>query len=137
MYCSSFRKRLFFFQSYKVILVLAVLIFLNVQTINAQVPDKEKDMIKLDEMIDVMKKEKDTTTQEVQLTKKEKKAKRIKEGKWVFTPYIAPAYSPELEFAISGGALVTFSTNPSDTLLTRSSVPVAFTISSNGSKLLT
>ncbi len=124
------------------ILFLFQLLFVNM--LLAQEPEKEKDLIKIDEVFSNIRNTKLSAEDSAKaaasgkpLTKKEKKAQRIKDGKWVFTPYIAPAYSPELEFAISGGALVTFSTKPSDTLLTRSSVPVAFTISSNGSKLLT
>jgi hypothetical protein len=110
----------------------------------AQEPEKEKDLIKMDEIIDRISKSsvsrKDSIRKQEEVrkpTRKEIKAQRIQDGKMVMTPYIAPVYSPELEFAISGGALVTFSTKPGDTLLTRSSVPVAFTISSNGSMLLT
>jgi hypothetical protein len=130
---------------FKIVLTFLIIV-LSVfdYTLHAQEPEKEKDLIKVDEVVDNLKRSKTQSSDSLQpqeagipLTKKEKKAKRIKEGKTVLTPYIAPAYSPELEFAISGGALVTFSTKPSDTTLTRSSVPVAFTISSNGSKLLT
>ncbi len=105
---------------------------------------QEKELIKVDEVIvDLANKQSrksdslQIAADDTSLTRKEKKAQRIKQGKVVFTAYIAPAYSPELEFAISGGALVTFSTKSSDTVLLRSSVPVAFTISSNGSKLFT
>jgi hypothetical protein len=53
------------------------------------------------------------------------------------TPFVAPGYSPELEFSLSGGALTSFTTNKKDTTLLRSSVPVTFTISSTGSWLFT
>ncbi len=53
------------------------------------------------------------------------------------TPFIAPGYSPELQFSLSGGALASFSTNKKDTSLLRSTVPLTFTISSTGSWLFT
>ncbi len=127
--------------------ITAVLILMNVNLVQAQEPEKEKELIKVDEVFDNIKRREkklgakpDSAAKAIEQakpTRKQKKEQRIKDGKMVISPYIAPAYSPELEFAISGGALVTFSTKPSDTLLTRSSVPVAFTVSSNGSKLLT
>jgi hypothetical protein len=135
---SPLRKFLFVFLKVTKCFTALFIFILQINFTDGQTPDQEKDMIKVDEVIDNLKKETpEDSLKGIPLTKKEKKAKKIKEGKMVISPYIAPAYSPELEFAISGGALVTFSTKPSDSLLTRSSVPVAFTISSNGSKLLT
>ena len=32
-----------------------------------------------------------------------KKAKKIEDGKFLFSPIIGPAYTPELQFAIGGG----------------------------------
>ncbi len=131
-------------KSIRQVFIVCAFVFLNLNYVFAQEPEKEKELIKVDEVINSLsRKVRDIPDsaisggEQVPLSRKQKKEQRIKEGKTVISPYIAPAYSPELEFAISGGALVTFSTKPSDTLLTRSSVPVAFTISSNGSKLLT
>jgi outer membrane protein assembly factor BamA len=65
-----------------------------------------------------------------QKMEKEKNRARI-------TPFIAPGYSPELQYSLSGGALASFSTNRKDTTLLRSSVPLTFTVSSTGSWLFT
>ncbi|BDD03840.1 BamA/TamA family outer membrane protein [Aureibacter tunicatorum] len=43
-----------------------------------------------------------------------------------------PGYSPDFGFLIGGSALFTFSTNPADTALKRSVVPVAFAYMANG-----
>lgn len=72
----------------------------------------------------------------IQLTKKEKKEKAIREGKLLISPYAAPSYSPELSLNLAGGLLFTFRTSQKDTALPRSSAPLSFTISSNGSFIL-
>ena len=59
--------------------------------------------------------------------KKLKRAQKIKEGKILFTPILIPAYSPELGGILAGGGLLTFKTNPKDSLIKRSSLP--FTVS--------
>jgi hypothetical protein len=50
-----------------------------------------------------------------------------------FTPYAAPGYSPELGGLISGGALFSFSLDPEDPTLPRSSIPVSASFTSSGS----
>ena len=62
---------------------------------------------------------------------------RKQETRTRITPFIAPGYSPELQFSLSGGALLSFSTDRKDTTLLRSSVPLTFTVSSTGSWLFT
>ncbi len=48
-------------------------------------------------------------------------------------PYIAPSYTPEMEWLLSGGGLITFKTENKDRLLNLSSVPFSVGYSSNGS----
>ncbi len=70
------------------------------------------------------------------LTKKERrklvKEEKIRDGKWMITPVFGPGYTPELGFTIAGGALTSFRTDKSDTLLQRSSLPVTIGISTTG-----
>lgn len=70
---------------------------------------------------------KKTVRLEKKKIRKEKRIKKIAEGKTLFTPILVPAYSPELGALISGGGLVSFKTNKKDSLIQRSSFP--FTIS--------
>jgi len=49
------------------------------------------------------------------------------------TPIVAPGYTPELELTVAAGALMSFSPDPSNEKLPRSSLPVALGISTNGS----
>lgn len=72
-------------------------------------------------------------------TKEEKKAKRkakkqykIDNGKLMIMPLAGPAYTPELEFTLAGGIMVSFKTKPSDSLIQRSSAPLMLGISSTG-----
>jgi len=48
-------------------------------------------------------------------------------------PYIAPTYTPETEWLLSGGGLITFKTHNTDRLLNLSSIPFSAGYSSNGS----
>lgn len=70
------------------------------------------------------------------LTKKEirkhKKQMKIEQGKVLFTPLVGPAYTPELEFTLAGGFMLSYKTNPKDSLIQRSSTPIMFGISSTG-----
>ena len=50
-----------------------------------------------------------------------------------FTPYGAPGYSPELGGLISTGALFSFSFDPEDPTLPRSSIPVSASFTTSGS----
>lgn len=58
---------------------------------------------------------------------------RIKTGRGLLTPYIAPAYTPEMKFIIAIGGLYTFKTQKNNPLLERSSIPFAFSYSTNRS----
>jgi len=53
-----------------------------------------------------------------------------------FTPYGAPGYSPELGGLISTGALFSFSFDPEDPELPRSSIPVSASFTTSGSVIL-
>lgn len=59
---------------------------------------------------------------------------KIELGQSLFTPFIAPAYSPELGFLISAGGLYTFKVQKENPILERSSIPFGASISSNGSR---
>ncbi len=48
---------------------------------------------------------------------------KVANGKATFTPYVAPSYSPEMQFMLSAGGLVTFKLKPESPLLSRSSIP--------------
>jgi hypothetical protein len=74
-----------------------------------------------------------------ELTKEEKKAKRktkkqekIDKGKLMILPLAGPAYTPELEFTLAGGIMISFKTKPSDSLIQRSSAPLMLGVSSTG-----
>jgi outer membrane protein assembly factor BamA len=58
---------------------------------------------------------------------------RLETGKGLLTPYIAPAYSPEMKFLIAIGGLYTFKTQKSNPFLERSSIPFTVSYSTNGS----
>ena len=64
------------------------------------------------------------------LTKKElrqkKKQHKIDQGKLLYTPLAGPAYTPELGFTLAGGFMLSYKTNPKDSLIQRSSSPIMF-----------
>lgn len=70
------------------------------------------------------------------LTKKEKRAQKkagkLAQGKFMMTPFGAPAYTPELGGLIAVGGLATFKTNPTDSLIQRSSLPFSIGYSTTG-----
>jgi len=70
------------------------------------------------------------------LTKKEirqqKKQVKIEQGKPLVTPLAGPAYTPELGFTVAGTVMLSYKTNPKDSLIQRSSSPITFGISSTG-----
>ncbi|MGQ1787705.1 hypothetical protein [Saccharicrinis sp. GN24d3] len=51
----------------------------------------------------------------------------------MFTPYIAPSYSPELELMVTAGALISFKVQPDNPMLGRSSIPFSIGYSTNNS----
>lgn len=64
--------------------------------------------------------------------RKAKKAWKVEQGKPLFTPLAGPAYTPEMGFTIAGGVMISFKTNPMDSLIQRSSSPVMFGLTSTG-----
>lgn len=74
-----------------------------------------------------------------ELSKEQKKEKRkarkqdkIDNGKLMVMPLAGPAYTPELEFTLAGGVMLSFKTKPSDSLIQRSSAPLMLGLSSTG-----
>ena len=72
----------------------------------------------------------------IPLSKKEvRKAKRqdkVDKGKMLITPLAGPAYTPEMGFTLAGGIMISFKTNPGDSLIQRSSGPIMLGISTTG-----
>ena len=73
-----------------------------------------------------------TVKQEKKVQKVEKKAQKIEEGKMLISPIIGPGYTPELQFVIGGGGIISWSNSKKDKELPRSNMPVNLTISSTG-----
>lgn len=63
---------------------------------------------------------------------KEKKEKKVEEGRFMIMPLAGPAYTPELGFTIAGGVMTSFKTNRNDSLIQRSSAPIMLGVSSTG-----
>lgn len=61
----------------------------------------------------------------------EPKVKRD-DGRFHFTPLLAPAYNPEMKFLIAGGFLLSFKADPKDSLLPRSTLSSTISLSSIG-----
>ncbi len=64
--------------------------------------------------------------------RQEKKAVKVEQGKPLFTPLAGPAYTPEMGFTVAGGFMISYMTNPKDSLIQRSSSPIMFGVTSNG-----
>ncbi len=58
---------------------------------------------------------------------------KVANGKATFTPYVAPSYTPEMQFMLSAGGLITFKLKPENPFLSRSSVPFSIAYSTNKS----
>lgn len=54
------------------------------------------------------------------------------DGRLRFTPLLAPAYNPEMQFLIVGGLLLSFKSNPADTLEPRSTLSATVSLSTTG-----
>lgn len=61
-----------------------------------------------------------------------KKQQKIDEGRFMITPLAGPAYSPELGFLLAVGGMLSYKTNPSDSLIQRSSSPTVVSYTSTG-----
>lgn len=64
--------------------------------------------------------------------RKARKQEKIDKGKMMIMPLAGPAYTPELEFTLAGGIMISFKTNPRDSLIQRSSAPAMVGVSSTG-----
>ena len=73
-----------------------------------------------------------TNTQSGKEQRQIKKQEKVKQGKPLFTPLAGPAYTPELGFTLAGGFMLSYKTNPKDSLIQRSSSPIMFGVSSTG-----
>jgi len=71
-------------------------------------------------------------TQSKKEKRKARKELKIQQGKPLVTPLAGPAYTPELGFTLAGGIMISYKTNPDDSLIQRSSTPVMFGVSSTG-----
>lgn len=67
------------------------------------------------------------------LTRKQKRAEKIEEGKFMVFPLVAPAYTPELGPTLIGAIMLSFKTDRSDTIIQRSSTPLNIGLSTRGS----
>lgn len=61
---------------------------------------------------------------------------KLEMGRAMFTPFIAPSYTPETEFMISGGGLLSFKVQPKNKKLERSTVPFSVGYSTNKALLV-
>lgn len=52
------------------------------------------------------------------------------QDKLLINPFILPGYSPDIQFSLAAGAILSFKTKPGDSLLPRTSVPLTITYSS-------
>ncbi len=66
-------------------------------------------------------------------TRKQKRAEKVEQGKFMAFPFAAPAYTPELGPTLIGAVMITFKTNPGDSLIQRSSTPLNIGVSTRGS----
>ncbi|GJM62508.1 BamA/TamA family outer membrane protein [Persicobacter diffluens] len=61
---------------------------------------------------------------------------KIKAGKSIFTPIIAPGYTPEFGALIAVGGIWSFKTNPADQKIERSSIPFTAAYSTTGAVIV-
>ncbi len=69
-------------------------------------------------------------------TRKQKRAEKIEQGKFMAFPIAAPAYTPELGPTLIGAIMLSFKTDRSDTIIQRSSTPLNIGVSTRGSYFL-
>lgn len=81
--------------------------------------------------ISVICQDADSTQQK--LSRKEKRAEKVAQGKFMAFPFAAPAYTPELGPTLVGAVMMSFKTKPGDSLIQRSSTPINIGVSTRGS----
>jgi hypothetical protein len=64
------------------------------------------------------------------------RALSVEAGPMKLVPFIAPGYTPEMQFLVTAGGLITFSFDRKDKHLLRSSIPLSYGRSTNGSTQL-
>lgn len=74
----------------------------------------------------------DKNKEERKSIRKAKRKEKIDKGKLMITPLAGPAYTPELGLTLAGGVMISFKTNPQDTLIQRSSSPIMAGITTTG-----
>ena len=72
------------------------------------------------------------TKEDKKAARKAKKQQKIDEGRIMIIPLAGPAYTPELEFTLAGGIMMSYKTNRQDSLIQRSSSPIMLGVSSTG-----
>lgn len=65
------------------------------------------------------------------------RTEKLEAGKPLFSPFIAPSYTPETELTLTAGGLYSFKLNPQKKDLPRSSIPFSVGYSTNNSLLAT
>lgn len=65
-----------------------------------------------------------------------KKAQKIEDGKILISPLILPGYTPELQFCIGGGGIISWTTNRQNKSLPRSNMAMGITFSSTGAMVI-
>jgi hypothetical protein len=60
------------------------------------------------------------------------KQDKIDNGKFMISPIVIPAYTPELGGLIAAGGLMSFKNNPDDKITQRSTLPVTVALSTTG-----
>jgi len=66
-------------------------------------------------------------------TRKQKRTEKVEQGKFMSFPFATPAYTPELGPTLIGAMMISFKTDPSDSLIQRSSTPMNIGVSTRGS----
>jgi hypothetical protein len=78
--------------------------------------------------------------QDSTLTKKEiraaRKAAKLEAGKMLISPIAGPGYTPELQFVIAGGGIISWTNSKTDKTLPRSNMPFNLTLSSTGAMVI-
>jgi hypothetical protein len=72
------------------------------------------------------------TKEEKKASRKARKQEKIDKGKLMIMPLAGPAYTPELQLTLAGGIMISFKTNPKDSLIQRSSSPLMLGVSTTG-----
>ncbi|MDX2432352.1 MAG: BamA/TamA family outer membrane protein [Bacteroides sp.] len=81
--------------------------------------------------VSVICQEADSTQEKI--SRKEKRAEKVAQGKFMAFPFATPAYTPELGPTLIGAMMISFKTNPADTIIQRSSTPLNIGVSTRGS----